>query len=64
MKKLLIATTNAGKLKEISNFLSDLEVKIVSIRDIGVFNDVKETGKTYLENSQLKALYYSKKSNY
>ena len=55
MKKLLIATTNAGKLKEISNFLSDLEVKIVSIRDIGVFNDVKETGKTYLENSQLKA---------
>ncbi|MBI2613991.1 MAG: hypothetical protein HYW62_04445 [Candidatus Levybacteria bacterium] len=63
MKKLLIATTNAGKLKEISNFLSDLPLKIVSLSDINISYDIEETGHTYKENSQMKALFYSKKSN-
>src|SRR3989304_9704190 len=63
MKKLLVATTNVGKLKEISNFLSDLPLEIVSLSDIGIVDDVKEVGKTYKENSQIKALFYAKKSN-
>jgi len=63
MKKLLIATTNAGKLKEISNFLKDLPLEIVSLNDIGISDDVEEIGKTYKENSQMKALFYAKKSN-
>ena len=62
MKKLLIATTNAGKLKEISNFLKDLPLKIVSLSDVGISDDVEEIGKNYKENSQLKALFYAKKS--
>lgn len=62
MKKLLIATTNVGKLKEISGFLSDLPLEIVSLNDVGISNDVEEAGKTYMENSQLKALFYAKKS--
>lgn len=61
--KLLIATTNKGKLKEISNFLQDLPVEIVSLNDIGITDDVEENGKTYKENSQKKAVVYSKKSN-
>lgn len=61
--KLLIATTNPGKLKEISNFLSNLPLQIVSLYDIGIKDDVEETGKTYRENSQAKALFYAKKSN-
>ena len=63
MKKLLIATTNQGKLKEIANFLSGLDFEIVSLRDIGITDDVEEVGKTYQENSQIKALFYAKKSN-
>lgn len=63
MKKLLIATTNEGKLKEISNFLSDLPLEIVSLADVGINDKVKETGKTYEENSRIKAFFYSKKSN-
>ncbi len=63
MKKLLIATTNVGKLKEISNFLKDLPFEIVSLNDIGISDDVEEKGKTYKENSQTKALFYAKKSN-
>lgn len=63
MKKLLIATTNTGKLKEISDFLSDLPLEIVSLSDVGITDDIKETGKTYEENSQMKAIFYARKSN-
>lgn len=63
MKKILIATTNPGKLKEISNFLKDLPLQIVSLSDINISDDVEETGTTYQENSELKAIYYAKKSN-
>lgn len=63
MRKLLIATTNIGKLKEISDFLSDLPLQTVSLSDVGITDDVKETGKTYEENSKMKALFYAKKSN-
>jgi len=62
MKKLLVATTNPGKLKEISNFLSDLPLKIISLSGIGITDRVEEVGKNYKENSQLKALFYSSKS--
>ncbi len=70
MQKLLIATTNPGKLKEISDFLSDLPadrqglpLELVSLSDIGIIDDVEEAGKSYEENSQMKALFYAKKSN-
>lgn len=62
MKKLLIATRNPGKLFEISKFLSDLPLTIVSLKDIGIEGDVEETGKTYKENSVRKARFYAKKS--
>lgn len=62
-KKLLIATTNVGKLNELKSFLSDLAVELVSLKDMGITDDVEETGKTYKENSEKKALFYAKKSN-
>lgn len=62
-QKLLIATTNEGKLKEISNFMKGLPFEIVSLSDLGITDDVEEKGKTYKENSQMKALFYAKKSN-
>lgn len=62
MKKILVATTNEGKLKEISNFLKDLPLETVSLNDLGINDDVAEMGKTYKENSQMKALFYAKKS--
>jgi XTP/dITP diphosphohydrolase len=62
MKKLLIATKNPGKIAEIKSFLKDLSFETVSLRDVGINDDVEETGKTYAENSLLKALFYAKKS--
>lgn len=62
MRKLLIATKNPGKINEIKSFLKDLPFEILSLKDIGINDDVEETGKTYEENSLLKALFYAKKS--
>lgn len=62
MKKLLIATTNKGKLHEFTEFLSDLPLQLVSLADVGINDDIEETGSSYKENSQLKAQYYAKKS--
>lgn len=62
MKKLLIATKNPGKIIEIKKFLKDLPFEIVSLKDVNINDDVEETGKTYEENSLLKALFYAKKS--
>lgn len=63
MKKLLVATKNPGKLAEISQFLKDLNVELLSLNDVGIDEDVEETGKTYKENSQKKALFYAKLSS-
>lgn len=69
MKKLLIATTNPGKVRELSEFLKDLPadrhglpVKLVSLADIGIDQDVEEDGKTYQENAEKKAKFYSQLS--
>ncbi len=59
MKKLLIATTNKGKLQELSEFLNDLPVQLVSLEDIGIAYVVDEDGSSYEENSQKKARAYA-----
>lgn len=57
-KKLLIATHNPGKVEEFKKFLTGYN--LVSLRELGVTEDVEEDGKTYQENSEKKALFYSK----
>lgn len=64
MKKLLIATTNPGKLEEIRTFLSDLPLELVSLKDAGVTDTVEETGKTFEENAILKAKAYAEISGF
>lgn len=59
MKQLLIATTNPGKVIEFSKFLSDLPIKLISLKELKITDVVEETGKSYKENSQLKAKYYA-----
>lgn len=52
--KLVIATQNKGKLKEYQALLGEF-YEVVSTADVGFFKDVEETGKTFAENSYLKA---------
>lgn len=62
MKKLLIATTNPGKLAEIKRFLSDMPLELVGLTDVGITETVEETGTTFEENAVLKAKFYAKLS--
>ena len=63
MKKLLIATTNPGKLAEIKEFLSDVPLTLLSLSDVGIVDAVEETGITFEENAVLKAKHYAKESD-
>lgn len=63
MKELLIATTNPAKLAEIREFLSDIPVECVGLKDIGITQSVEETGNTFEENAILKAREYAKRSH-
>ena len=57
--RLLIATTNPGKVGEYQHLLSGLAYELVSLPEIGIVQDVAETGATYEENALLKAHEYA-----
>lgn len=60
--KLLAATTNEGKIREIKKLLkeSSLEIEFYSLADFNITVDCPETGDTFLENSIEKSLFYSR----
>tara|TARA_B110000240_G_scaffold177242_1_gene205706 strand:+ start:604 stop:1182 length:579 start_codon:yes stop_codon:yes gene_type:complete len=58
--KLVFATNNLNKLKEVQNMLSD-SIEILSLKDIHCFDEVKETESTLEGNAQLKANYITNK---
>jgi len=60
LKKLLLATTNPGKLKEITGILEGVPIELVTLNDLGSIAEPEETGATFAENARLKARYYSK----
>lgn len=60
--KLLIATNNQGKLKEIKEVFKNLKAELVSLNEAISDFEVEETGKTFKENAVLKAKEYAKKS--
>ena len=60
MSKLLIATTNPGKLAEFKQFLADVPIEIVSLSDVSIHRKPEETGKTFEENAILKVQFYYK----
>jgi XTP/dITP diphosphohydrolase len=60
LKKLLIATRNLGKAREIAAVLSDLPVKIVTLADYPDAPEVEESGSTFLENAVQKAVCYAR----
>lgn len=62
MNKLLIATTNPGKLAEIKKYLSTVPIQFMGLKDVHITDSVEETGKTFKENAILKAKYYFQKS--
>lgn len=55
MRKLIVASNNKDKVREIKEILEGLPVEIISLKEAGIDIDVVEDGKTFLENSYKKA---------
>ena len=56
--RLLVATRNHGKLRELSDLLGSVPFELVSLADVGIEVDVEETGHTFEDNAVLKAETY------
>ena len=63
--KLVVATTNPGKVREIADILKGAvtregePIQLLSLSDFPAIAEPDETGRTFAENSRLKALYYA-----
>jgi len=63
--KLVVSTTNPGKLREIADILSPVvgsgprQIELLTLRDFPDIVEPEETGATFAENARLKALYYA-----
>ena len=55
MKKIIFATGNENKMKEIRQILGDMDVEILSMKQAGISADIVEDGKTFEENAVIKA---------
>jgi len=58
-RKILVATTNPGKIAEIRAML-DMPVEIAGLKDFAGINEIEEDGQTFAENARKKALGYAK----
>ena len=58
MKKIVFASNNEHKIKEVKEILNNVE--ILTLKDIGYNEEIEETGSTFLENALIKASSISK----
>lgn len=59
MPKLLLASSNPGKLREFRALLAGTGLELIAPAEIGLNLEVDETGQTYVENARLKAQAYA-----
>ena len=57
--RLLVATTNPGKIREIKGILFGVPVTLLTLDDFPAVSEPEENGETFAENARLKARYYS-----
>lgn len=60
MKKIVVATQNKGKVKEIKEILGDLPIEVKTMGEAGIDMDIDENGTTFEENAIIKAEAISK----
>ncbi|MEP7147262.1 MAG: RdgB/HAM1 family non-canonical purine NTP pyrophosphatase [Acidobacteriota bacterium] len=63
-KSLVLATGNAGKIRELTELFRDLPFEVKTLRDFEPTTDVDETGSTFLENAELKASGIARQTNH
>lgn len=55
MKRIIFATSNEGKMKEIRLILKDLDYEVISLKEAGIDIDIVEDGNTFEENAIIKS---------
>ena len=53
--RIIFATGNEGKMREIRAILEDLKLPVLSMKEAGVNPEIVEDGKTFGENAEIKA---------
>jgi len=56
MKKIIFASGNEGKVAEVRKILSELNIQIVSLRDVDFIGEIEENGDSFEENAKIKAI--------
>ncbi len=54
----LLATTNAGKIREMKRILEPYPIEVKGLKDLGITDESPETGQTFLDNAFQKAAFY------
>lgn len=62
-EQIIIATNNAGKLREFQKLFTPKHIEVTSLKDYPQLGKIAETGMTFEENATLKASAVSKKTN-
>lgn len=67
IKKILVASFNPGKVREIKAILANIKTEFISLDEFLKINnfsidEAEETGSTFVENAQIKAKYYAEKT--
>ena len=62
MEKIIFATTNEGKLREIREVLKDLELEVISLKEAGITTEIVENGNSFEENALIKATTIAKET--
>lgn len=60
MRRIIFATGNAGKMREIREIMADMPVEVVSMKEAGILADIEENGTTFVENAKIKATEIAK----
>lgn len=60
MNKIIFATSNEGKMKEVRSILEDLGMEVLSMKEAGIQVEVVEDGTTFEENAVIKAVEIAK----
>lgn len=63
-KNVLIGTTNPSKVKRFQDILKDYEVCFLTLKDLNITEEPKESGNSPMENAQIKAGFYGRYFDY
>ena len=63
MRKMIFATGNEGKVREVQAIMADMEVEVLSLKAAGISAEIEENGTSFEENALIKAREIAKQTD-